>query len=546
MLVEKENTNSQEIVIGLVAPLGANLERLADALERELSKHAYDSQVIRLSSLLKSSLDIVASRDNKQTSQSEGLMNAGDDLRNYFNSGDAVTALAIASMRNERSNNTFHGNQQRKVAWILRTLKHADEVELLRYVYGSRFILIGVTESEVQRTRNFEEILKTRDPSLQNIPSEAIKLIRRDEKDPTSKLGQQVRATNELADFYLDIGTNLIHDTKRIVSLLFGKPFETPTRDEQSMFHAFAASLRSSDSGRQVGAVIATRDGDIISVGTNEVPKPGGGQYWSGDRDDQRDFQVGRDYNKWQSRQMILEILGILDQNEFLSESLASITSEERLQRVFEGSKASSKSKNIPGNSVQSLANSRASYLIEFGRITHAEMSAITDAARHGKATLGSTIYVTAFPCHMCMRLIIASGITRVIYVDPYPKSLAVEMYGQLLDFSNSDSIDKVNIESFRGTSWRVFDRFFSVVNRDREDDGHFKSLKPVDRPFRVSIGESISTSMRREAEVVAKLGLLSADIANIGPQTLANHYLQEIGWLASVTTQASQEFGTL
>ena len=310
MLVEKEATDSQEIVIGLVAPLGANLERLSDALEREMSNYNYRSKVVRLSSLLKSSSNVHRNEIQTQKSQSEELMDKGDEFRGKFNSGDAVAALAIASMRNERKKDkNTHGDQERRVAWILRTLKHAEEVKLLRYVYGSRFILIGVTESVDQRTRNFEETLKTRDPSLRNISSEAVKLIERDEKDPTSELGQQVRATNELSDFYLDIGSNLIHDTKRILSLLFGKPFETPTRDEQSMFHAFAASLRSSDSGRQVGAVIASGEGDIISVGTNEVPKPGGGQYWSGDSQDQRDFQLGRDYNKWQSRQMILEIL---------------------------------------------------------------------------------------------------------------------------------------------------------------------------------------------------------------------------------------------
>ena len=54
---------------------------------------------------------------------------------------------------------------------------------------------------------------------------------------------------------------------------MFGEPFEPPMRDEQAMFHAFAAGLRSAEMGRQVGeAAIFDPGGDLLAVGTNEVP----------------------------------------------------------------------------------------------------------------------------------------------------------------------------------------------------------------------------------------------------------------------------------
>lgn len=556
MLIKTESKNQQEIVIGLVAPLGTDLDRLSDALQRELSKHYYDSQLIRLSSLLvnKNYDPTYDGSPEDSKTQSEVLMDAGDALRETFESGDVVAALGIAKMRKMRIDAGLEpGTQTRRHAWIIRTLKNTEEVALLRFIYGSRFVLIGVNEPESQRTHSFEETLKQYDPLLTDISGQAAKLIRRDEKDPTSKFGQQVRKTNELSDFYVDVDNNLIHDAKRIVSLLFGKPFETPTRDEQNMFHAFAASLRSSDSGRQVGAVIATKEGDILAVGTNEVPKPGGGQFWPGDDRDQRDFQVGRDHNKWQNRRAIQEILDILKQQGFLSEDLMELTSQDRLKTIFgELPRQTMESEN--GSTLPvSMNDSRVASLIEFGRITHAEMSVITDAARHGKSTANTTIYVTAFPCHMCMRLIIASGIIRVVYVDPYPKSLAVEMYGKLISFDDTVNSGRVSIGPFRGVSWRIFDRMFSMINRKRSDSGHFESSSPPNREFRSSDVENVKTAIYREALLVSELRNAGIRDSEIDPSTVDNvdhksqnsfaiNTLAEVPWLSEITDQAWEE----
>ena len=67
--------------------------------------------------------------------------------------------------------------------------------------------------------------------------------------------------------------------------------------------------------------------------------------------------------------------------------------------------------------------------LLEFGRMVHAEMAALMDAARRGISVKGCLMYVTTFPCHMCARHIIAAGIQKVIYIEPYPKSKVGELY---------------------------------------------------------------------------------------------------------------------
>ena len=75
------------------------------------------------------------------------------------------------------------------------------------------------------------------------------------------------------------------------------------------------------------------------------------------------------------------------------------------------------------------LANAAVTNLLEFGRIVHAEMSALTEAARRGRSVQGGTLHCTTFPCHICARHIIGSGIARVVYIEPYQKSRAKELY---------------------------------------------------------------------------------------------------------------------
>ena len=49
-------------------------------------------------------------------------------------------------------------------------------------------------------------------------------------------------------------------------------------------------------------------------------------------------------------------------------------------------------------------------------RAVHAEANAIAQAAKHGIATEGATIYVTLEPCLACLKLIISAGIKEVFY----------------------------------------------------------------------------------------------------------------------------------
>jgi deoxycytidylate deaminase len=236
-----------------------------------------------------------------------------------------------------------------------------------------------------------------------------------------------VRGTYPLADCFLDVSNEeLLHaEASRFVEVLFSSPYQTPRRDEFGMFVAHAASLRSAALGRQVGASILDGTGAVIAVGTNEVPKAGGGQYWVNEPYDFRDhrYEDGSDSSDTMCRAIIGELL-------------------ERYKRfgIEHPVKKDTREELTVDDLVPILKGTRIGSLVEFGRAVHAEMAAITDAARRGVSIAGGTLYSTTFPCHNCARHLVASGIREVVYVEPYAKSLAMNLHRDAIVLASSAS----------------------------------------------------------------------------------------------------------
>lgn len=256
------------------------------------------------------------------------------------------------------------------------------------------------------------------------------------------------------------------------------------------MYVAHAASLRSAELGRQVGAAIALTSGDVIATGTNEVPAFGGGHYWPSsleNRPDNREFRQGKDQSDEDRRLLAAEVFDNFKAAGWIPK--ATTASEEE---IYAG-----------------LANSSLPDITEFGRAVHAEMSAVTDAARRGVATIGTTMYVTTFPCHTCARHIVAAGIHRLVFIEPYPKSRATKLHSDVLatpDSPPGDS-DRVAFEPFIGVAPRQYIQAFTM--RVRKQDGH---AIPVDDPDRMprleaesSYGElDVAAHIQRERSAVA------------------------------------------
>lgn len=108
----------------------------------------------------------------------------------------------------------------------------------------------------------------------------------------------------------------------------------------------------------------------------------------------------------------------------------------------------------------------------EFMRQVHAEMAAIVDAAMRGVSVRGADMYVTTFPCHGCAKHIIAAGLMKVVYLEPYPKSRAATLHEEEIHLDPDDPTtndSKVQFVPFSGVAPRQFSRLFSMTARGRK-----------------------------------------------------------------------------
>ncbi len=270
------------------------------------------------------------------------------------------------------------------------------------------------------------------------------------------EFGQDVRDVFPLADFFLRSSdrADMQAELKRFVELLFNHPFHTPTRDEYGLYIARAVALRSADLSRQVGAAITNEDGDVLAVGCNEVPRSGGGAVWPGEPGDYRDFRVGADKSATMKREIVAEVLKRLSDAKWLRDEREKLPVSQLVDEALYGNEAL-------------FENTRISNIIEFGRIVHAEMSALMDAVRRGVPVRGGTLFCTTFPCHMCARHLISAGIKRVVYIEPYPKSMTKDLYrrGVRVDEDLADN-NAVVFDSFVGVAPRRYADLFEMPKR--------------------------------------------------------------------------------
>lgn len=134
------------------------------------------------------------------------------------------------------------------------------------------------------------------------------------------------------------------------------------------------------------------------------------------------------------------------------------------------------------------LQASRIRDLTEFGRVVGAEMEALLACARNHLSPLGATIYCTTFPCHNCAKHIIAAGIARVVYAEPYEKSKAIEFHDDAIELGVADGAGETStgvcFAPFVGIGPRRFFDLFSMrlgsghPLRRKNDDGQVLQWK--------------------------------------------------------------------
>jgi deoxycytidylate deaminase len=459
-------THTEELVIALCGPIGSPLHEVAENIQgrlREIFDYEECAQ-IRLSEFIETHAALVNvvipdNTDKNAFSRRDALITAGDELRKRY--GGAILAeLAINKIRTEReAHKQKTGSvayRPRRVCHIIDSIKNQEELELLRTVYREMLYVIGVFAPVSNREANLKK--------KGMLPADISRLIDLDSGEEKPH-GQTVRDTFPQSDFFLRIesGTDsqLRGRVERYLHLILGTKIVTPTRAETAMYAAASAAGSSACLSRQVGAALTDAEGEILSIGWNDVPKPFGGLYLSdhlhdptGEHDHRCwNMEGGRCFNDFEKEllaQVVVDALGSLVKDE---------SREDAIQLV--------------------KSNAKLRSLIEFSRSIHAEMHAILTAAKTaGDKISGGKLFVTTYPCHSCARHIIASGISEVYYIEPYRKSLATKLHDDAITENESEK-SKVRLLPYDGVAPSRFLALFRMTPDSRKTKGKMIVISP-------------------------------------------------------------------
>lgn len=460
-------TTRPELVFGIIGPVGADLDAIISYVTKSLDEVNYESHTIHLTGLMNQLLGIETEKFPTYDDRYHNLIKRADEFcEKEAKNKAALAGLGIAEIRRIRASAS-----KPKItpvppafghAYILRQLKRPQEVELLRNVYGRKFVLISVYLDKEERIKLIADKIvhfNSTPTTKEDAERRARELIEKDFDEKDNEYGQKVSDAFHEGDVFVvgKRGQQAKETVTRFIRAFFGDNGVSPTKDEYGLYAATAASLRSLDLSRQVGAAIFTQQGEMISQGCNEVPKPFGGTYWSDDSSPiSRDYELGRDENHHHQLIVVNDLLERLSNEGFISRALSK--QGDISQQVA----------HLMG--IKNLRDAKVMDLIEFGRIIHAEMCAITDASRLGRPTKDTTLFCTTFPCHLCAKHIVAAGISRVVFLEPYPKSHAGGLHSDSITFSSSEKKSKVLFEPFLGISPR---RYRDIFQKGKRKEGN-------------------------------------------------------------------------
>lgn len=466
---------TNEVFVAIVGPAGAGAGTAAKILSSFFRENDYQVEIIKASSLIRREAEnagfAVPALNSRKTLDNVKLMqDRGDELRQgvlYGRQEDhsAVSRLILGSIsecRAKLQEVTFNGEpivpNGRQRVFIIDSLRHPEEVSLLREIYQDSFSLIGIVCDPAKREERIRyNFFDRSDVGLEAVKLQVREFLNRDE-NAEEKYGQHVSDTFYEADFFVDNTQDANEDLtitgmndhlRRFVNLITQKSVIPPTISETAMHQARSSQMRSACLSRQVGAALVNAAGNIVATGANDVPKAGGGIYGNSfSLHDETDHRCAFRETKYCSSNR--------EQNKIIEELISAFPILNEVEEKDE--------------LIKQIRKTRLGGLIEFSRAVHAEMDAILSASISGVSPKGCRMYVTTYPCHYCARHIIAAGIDEVQFIEPYPKSKATELHSDAIAVDSQDWVppsqggNHVLFRPFVGVAPRLYKRVFLKV----------------------------------------------------------------------------------
>lgn len=408
------------MIIGLTGSFGSGCTKVSEYLESDEGFYPVSLSALVREAVLKGirqeQWDATPFKEQRKL-----LQDKGDELRELKH--DVLVERVLDTVRQL-------DEQQKDVA--IDSIRNHYEAKRLRSEFND-FWLIAV---EADKETRWGRCKKRYDGDFEAFDRDDARDSGEDQPDN----GQHVRECVQLADACIINNRHFAHPgdwttlretIEGYVCFMRTPRYGLPTHEESFMAQAYVASLSSTCSRRLVGAVLVSPDEEVISTGFNHIPE--GNRTCS-----ELGGRKGYCYREEKAREKLANMKYCPNCGNLI-ESCASSQS-----LPWRCVKCSAKLPHdlVPGK------------MLDLCRALHAEEDAILQARKIGGTSLKDcTLYTTTFPCPLCAKMIADVGITKVVYVEPYPMTESVE----ILDNSNP----RVHTEQYEGILGRAFTRVF-------------------------------------------------------------------------------------
>ncbi len=423
-LFEIHYLRPETIVIGLAGPLSAGCSTLAEHLA---TQKGFTLRI--LSDIIRKELK---EKNGIESPSPKELQDKGDELR-QINGSDVLVREIFKDLIEKKPEKI-----------VIDGIRNPGEIGYLRKF--SKFFLIAIDASREERLKRYRIKTKT---SISD--QDFFSIDERDSGKNQPENGQNVTRCIDVADFQiinqeswdgdLTVKEKLFLKADELLRLIDEPGSKLPSMQEIGMHLAYSASLMSPCLKRQVGAVIARKieSGKELSIAIGYNRPPDGikncfdrfhGCY--------RDMLKDKMENKLDEEQkrIRIELNTLLKDRNELSTLL-----DDRVKESF-------------GNLKRTLLSDPELKQLDYCQAIHAEESAILQVAQLGGVSLqGTTLYTTTFPCIMCAKKIIQTGISRILYNEAYPVVQAKDLL--------SNTLGAENLIRFEGVKSLAFFKLF-------------------------------------------------------------------------------------
>jgi deoxycytidylate deaminase len=400
----------------------------------------------------------------------EMLQDFGDNLRRSGNAFDyrpeEIHRDKLFILAEEANNlvKYFSAKQKRESSTkprqlVIEAFRNPHEVEYFRDRYYEFFLISLYADIEIR---------KTRDPFSKE----------RDRRDRGEGINMESLHQQNVSEYVRlsDIAINSeareadLYDKLLDYFALIKQPgCFAPEWEETAMHMAYSMSVRSTCISRQVGAVIEGANGYIVGAGWNDVGKGQLGCGYRCYRDlinlDSTILPCYRENEEaFRDKWLIEKASKTSETNAFCyKDEYSKFEMNKRIDKAVQTSKWWEDSEamiNVKEDIKKEVSKTKR---LEYCRALHAEENAILQTAVIGGIGVrGSIMYTTTFPCELCAKKIYQSGIRKVVYTEPYPRSLSQDVFFR-------DGLRNIELAQFEGVKSHSYYRLYKATVNKKE-----------------------------------------------------------------------------